>query len=507
MSFQTYKQDTKNRVRHTVIRKAVELLTSSRSEACCVRNSYVRDLHDHFVSLPETHEKYEAEKIDHSYIREWEQMHSSLIGTKRPSELSVCYLSGPEPENDFNEFVDMGVLPQNIWAFESEKNSYLQALNAVDGSSFMQPKIVKMSIERFFENSPKKFDIVYNDACASLISDQHALRCVASLFQYHRLNSPGVLITIFAYLDNSNPNEVAQYTDLISRYNILRHNRTANLINESGKIHFKHDSANINVEVSQNLEGAYGEFITAMVCNAASITIPSMRFCNSTYLQTLSTTNPQPNVRLGYLDINTIKDNTLFKFLAMNAFLNKENACFFGMGRANKLFAELSGRSQHYDLLASLRQIHDIRTKSDCLCTELQSVIDFFDNGAQLYQFLDKPNRILFFDSVINQLSYPMHYVSDKAERLTYVAKEKRMFTDLLLFDECRYIYDWLPAIHQISKAFSNPSWQYTFRFGLDGLIKQRINYNNEFFFQGSVISKSTQGFEAKCFPDRIKIN
>lgn len=265
MSFHTYKQDTKNRVRHTVIRKAVELLTSYRSEACCVRNSYVRDLHDYFVSLPETHEKYEAEKIDHSYIREWEQMHSSLIGTKRPGELSVCYLSGPEPENDFNEFVDMGVLPQNIWAFESEKNSYLQALNAVDGSSFMQPKIVKMSIERFFENSPKKFDIVYIDACASLISDQHALRCVASLFQYHRLNSPGVLITNFAYLDNSNPNEAAQYTDLISRYNILRHNRTANLINESGRIHFKHDSANTNVEVSQNLEGAYGEFITAMV--------------------------------------------------------------------------------------------------------------------------------------------------------------------------------------------------------------------------------------------------
>lgn len=211
MSFHTYKQDTKNRVRHTVIRKAVELLTSYRSEACCVRNSYVRDLHNYFVSLPETHEKYEAEKIDHSYIREWEQMHSSLIGIKRPSELSVCYLSGPEPENDFNEFVDMGVLPQNIWAFESERNSYLQALNAVDGSSFMQPKIVKTSIERFFENSPKKFDIVYIDACASLISDQHALRCVASLFQNHRLNSPGVLITNFAYLDNSNPNETAQY--------------------------------------------------------------------------------------------------------------------------------------------------------------------------------------------------------------------------------------------------------------------------------------------------------
>ena len=100
-----------------------------------------------------------------------------------------------------------------------------------------------------------------------------------------------------------------------------------------------------------------------------------------------------------------------------------------------------------------------------------------------------------------------MHYVSDKALRLTYVAKQKRMFTDLMLFDECRYLYDWLPAIHQIPNAFSNPSWQYTFRFALDGLIKQRMNYNNEFFFQGSVVQKTVNGFEAKKIPTRIKIN
>lgn len=178
-----------------------------------------------------------------------------------------------------------------------------------------------------------------------------------------------------------------------------------------------------------------------------------------------------------------------------------------GIERANKLAAELSGLSQHFDLLSCLRKLHEIKTKSDGFCPELNEVIDFFDTGNELYQFLDKPNRVLFFDSVINQLSYPMHYVSDKANRLTYIAKDTRMFTDLLLFDECRYIYDWLPAIHQIPKAFSNLSWQYTFRFGLDGLIKQRINYNNEFFFQGSVVSKTAPGFEAKLFPNRIKIN
>lgn len=151
MSSYTYKQESKNQVRHTVIRNAVELLTNGRSEACCVRNSYVRDLYDYFLSLAESHEQTEAEKIEQEYIREWEHIHSNLIGYKRPDELSVCYLSGPEPENDFNELVDMGVLPQNIWAFENERNTYLQALGSVDGSSFMQPKIVKTSIERFLK--------------------------------------------------------------------------------------------------------------------------------------------------------------------------------------------------------------------------------------------------------------------------------------------------------------------------------------------------------------------
>ncbi len=503
----TYKQEAKNHVRHTVIRNAVEMLTVRRLDACCVRNSYVRDLYDYFLSLPESHEQTEASKIDQEYIREWEHMHSNLIGYKRPDELSVCYLSGPEPENDFHELVNMGVLPQNIWAFESERSTYLQAIDSMDGSSFMQPKIVKTSIERFFENSPKKFDIVYIDACASLISDQHALRCVASLFQNHRLNSPGVLITNFAYLDSSNATEIAQYVDLISRYNILQHNRNANLINEAGIIRFKYDGDNINTQVGQNLEDAYGEFITAMVCNTASIAIPTLRFCNSTYLQTITTTNPISNNQLSYSDVNTIKDNTLYKFLATNSFLKQQGASFPGIDRVNKLSTELSGISQHFDLLSSLQKTHEIRTKTNSHRVELQEVIDFFDSSNELYQFLDKPNRVMFFDSVINQLSYPMHYVANKATRLTYIAKEKRMFTDLLLFDECRYIYDWIPAIHQIPKAFSNPSWQYTFRFGLDGLIKQRINYNNEFFFQGSVVSKTTPGFESQLFPIRTKIN
>ena len=230
----SYKQETKNAVRHTVIRKAVDLLTTKRAETCCVQRSYVRDLYDYFNDLTESHEQEEAKKIDISYIQEWEVMHSNNLGVKRPEELSVCYLAGPEPENDFAEFVSLGIKPQNIWAFECERNIYLQALTSIDSTSFMQPKLIKTSIERFFEASPKTFDIVYIDACASLISEQHALRCIASMFKHHRLSSPGILISNFAYLNETT--ELTEYIDIVSRYNFIRDNRKACLLESQGKI-------------------------------------------------------------------------------------------------------------------------------------------------------------------------------------------------------------------------------------------------------------------------------
>ena len=77
---------------------------------------------------------------------------------------------------------------------------------------------------------------------------------------------------------------------------------------------------------------------------------------------------------------------------------------------------------------------------------------------------------------------------------------------DLIPFDECRYLYDWLPTIDQMKNAFSNKSWQYVFRFALDGLVKKRLNYNNEFFFQGTVIGQKNPGFEADIIKDREEI-
>ena len=80
------------------------------------------------------------------------------------------------------------------------------------------------------------------------------------------------------------------------------------------------------------------------------------------------------------------------------------------------------------------------------------------------------------------------------------------MYTDVIPFDECRYIFDWIPFSPHMEKAFSDISRQYIFRFALDGLVKQRLSYSTDYFFSGSVISDSIPGFSRMRFPEREEV-
>ena len=53
----SYKQKTKQLARHTMIRKAVELLTQERNSLSCVSEKYVRDIMDYFLGLEESNEQ------------------------------------------------------------------------------------------------------------------------------------------------------------------------------------------------------------------------------------------------------------------------------------------------------------------------------------------------------------------------------------------------------------------------------------------------------------------
>ena len=160
----------------------------------------------------------------------------------------------------------------------------------------------------------------------------------------------------------------------------------------------------------------------------------------------------------------------------------------------------------------------DILYKSFCLETLIRNekirfphkmqAASFLSANDNLFQFLDKPHGNIFMDVVINQLVYPMHYVSSENVRYMYKAKNKWMYSDVTVYDECRYIYEWLPTVSLMKSIKDQVSPQYVFRYAIDGLIKQREQYNNEFFYQGAVISgNNNDEFSIKRIPKRVNLN
>ena len=70
------------------------------------------------------------------------------------------------------------------------------------------------------------------------------------------------------------------------------------------------------------------------------------------------------------------------------------------------------------------------------------------------------------------QMAYPSFPVVDKLLRLHYTAKKRQMFSDVFIFDKCRYVYEQFPSVDCACFAISEPGQQMVFRMVVDGLRK-----------------------------------
>lgn len=491
-----YSQRVKSEVRHSVIKIAVENLTINRAQSSVVPRNYVRKIYDYYNSLDEESTlKNEVLKIEKKHILAWEKLHDSMLKNKKPEDLCVCYLCGPQPNNDFQEFIDFGILPQNIWAFELNKSVYKQALKTYTSGIYPQPRIIKQNIDTFFKNTPKKFDIIYIDACGSIPSDQHNLKSIFSLFKYVRLKSPGVLITNFASPDISE--NIEDFIELVSLYTFFKNNENENLKIEFGYITDKNYEIH-KENVRANFTDFYSEFISMILRDLPSVFVPMQRIIENPYINQILEIR---NNNFCYEQLMELsKNNNIARFIFTVAELKRNNIIF---PKVESLINEIGD----FDLIVkSLKFIISFNYDNLTAKDDIEEIVDYF-KGNNIYQFLDNVHENMFFDIILNQLAYPMHYNCNQNTRYSYIAKTRKMMLDVMTYDECRYIYEWLPAMHQIVSAFENKSWQYVFRFALDGLVKSRKNYNNELFFQGSVISENIDGFGNLKIKDRIFMN
>lgn len=492
-----YDQNEKNQIREETLKYIIGMLSDNRGQSACVRENYTRNLYNWITTQDyDIKSKEISNKISINYIDLWEDFHKSFVGIKRRSDLTVCYLSGPQPMNDFKVLVNNGIHPHNIWAFEVDKGTYKSALQSIDASDFPMLKLHKGSIEQFFLTTPKKFDIVYLDFCGAIPGSQHTTRIIASLFKYQRLNSPGALITNIAMPDITKEIEEDKYSDVISSYLSTKDY----LEDENGKIieNKLKDPLVFKAKVKGNFELFYSQFITRQIMDIATITIPWSRLASST----LWSRYFNKSARDITIEKKRAKELSLSKSLE-NINMLKETSRNFGL----KWIDELFGYPEPTSSSELINCYESLKSNSNHYTSNMIKIIDDFPYKDKMFQFCDKPSKNLVFDMLINQLSYPMHYNTRSIIRRQYQAKKTKMFTDCFIFDEARYIYEWLPTIDLINNAFDNIPQQLTYRFALDGLVKSRMYYNPEYFFSGSVVSVyDDDEFKAEVAGPRIQI-
>ena len=119
----TYKQSVKEKSRRSIWEHAVATLTSKRKEARMLDAVYL-------TKLAEFVEKKSGWMIDPFLWSDYLHFVDLSYGPKSAEELKVAFFCGPEPENDVEVLLSLGVRLENMYAFELGKDEFKQAVSA-----------------------------------------------------------------------------------------------------------------------------------------------------------------------------------------------------------------------------------------------------------------------------------------------------------------------------------------------------------------------------------------
>ncbi len=447
-----------------------------------------------------------------SEIEKWEHFYNSIIREKIPSDLRVAYLSGPNPENDIEVLVENGILPENIWAFESDNKTYDNAIISALDSKFPFVKIYKGRIEKYLKILPFKFDIIYLDFCSTISSSQ-TLSVVRDIFHFQKLDSLGILITNFSLpskkiLENKDyRNRLIQLSAnyIYPKPFTEKPNALGGGWMESAECH-KIEPEDFFEIAKRNETNFYSQFITRLLYDLPSVLIPFQRLANNDSLSSLFFKNfKKTSFNKDYLE-------DLFCF-------PNEYSIIWGLNNFHGLDDEF------YKLLKKLKTQISIDSNAGSLVDKVELVRYFLTEPSEKRIYSKKLDSIrknwrptekhIFCDMflfhqlkeiLIGQLTSPYYYNVERTKRWVYQAKETEMFMDLITYDECRYVFDWMPTLDMFEEGVGDWDRQLSLRFAMDGIAKNSMWYNNEFFYGTAVIGRNKKGFEAKELKKRKRI-
>ena len=575
----SYDQPTKDKARRLSLAHAVELVTSRRDAAAIVPGDHPERVRKALLNSEIESDRLAGEACEEKDLISWRTFRATAIGSRKPDEITVAYLAGPEPQNDLAVLLELGVRPENIWAFEAEKKAAIQGLDTLRELKARGVKFIPANIEDYFIGTPRRFDIIYFDACGPFPSrSSNTARVLATMFRHCALAPLGVLVSNFARPDVSATEDLDRYSFLVAAYLYPKsflesedrgsvegpetHGYVFNFSRESvedwGNDYPPKDFIE---EVKADFERYYGLFITRSLMDLATIVAPMARLLSSDLwkvafkddleaaiargnrfvafnnevvggdqdngrdgadavvdgevVKTADAGNAADEIWAGAgefseeamsehvdSDGDAIVESDFFSLiwtLAACGFYRVDiNFCPPPMSVKNLIkywHNALIGKPpvQHGRDLKDLVAVYYAWRHDQSLWSEAMQRIGQFPYQVRMPFFCDVPTSEIGFYPAFAQLAYPAHPNVRETRRFRYVAETKftPMFMDVIAFDECRYVHDWISALHLTPEDWNNLSAQLTFRFALDGIAKDKRWFGDDFLYGCHVVGES----------------
>jgi hypothetical protein len=492
----TYDQPEKNIVRERIISESIRALTAERETSPVVTvDEFDRTL-DYASSFVERSFGIRVRDDVKPFAEHWRELHRSRVQTKSPSDLQVLFLAGPEPVNDLMSFHKHGIPFENIWAIEADRDAFQKGVTAMQQQG-IRAKIHRGNLQSFFAIVPQQFDIVYFDATAPLFGGSpNTIHVIKELFLNQRLCPLAVLATNFA--------EVGKDESSLDTW--------ANRLGCWGYAHGSMETFTqefpefVETQIKPNFQQYYGEFVTKFLIQFASQLVPWWRvaalpgskreYFNEAKILTeaadkaddmqMLTNVLYPLLRLVlFSDRYLEKDDTMSRLFFKEALEKVKLADAVKIASLIRTFYEIK-----FDgVVGSTRHV------LDACSPQLAQVLEqftWFDQHDKI--FCDTPLPNLITDLLLGLYGFPYHANIQKVNRYAYKAKQTVMFTDVMVFDQARYVYDLIPTLPLFDLDFGLPQ-QLVLRSCVDALHRHCHYGCKDLFWGGALASAGEAGF------------
>lgn len=502
----TYKQEEKQRSRIEIWTNAIDKLTTENRKARILEEDYLNNLISFcwnetlpYIFLGDTR-PYISRGLS------WVKKISKTYTPKKPEDLKIAFFCGPEPENDLEILLNLGISIENIWAFEIDGNAYNQAINTAR-ASFPKLKIFPGSVGEFFKTTHHTFDIIYLDFVGSLLTKPSPpIAIINSVFDNQALSDLGVLI-----VNSCEPDANDENSSFLAKYFLNHQLVESSILNEDedededdisyfteSPISHGHDYKSLKKTLNNNFSNAYSAFSTHYVMYYASMISPTLRFLQNSALKRQLFNEKKSDITKTFEDLGST--DFLKKLLSGDNFdhlsiisgdriTNSESYPFWNFidyldpkGKTTSSYfkdffkKDKEGVSILY--AAQFREsFHTMLTGADNLLSQrMLSALPKIMNAIPDYRgglFCDIPMAHLWLEVALNQLGAPYHSNVKMNMRWKYKAKVRTMHTDLFVFDRCRGLYDSLPMIDQYETILTDIEEQIFARCCIDIIGKQ----------------------------------